>query len=1127
MAQKLDNRPGQVYDPEDKSPKPSNSSDNQYANSGIDQLESFANDPKNASNPDIRNLEKNASLDDGNTTDTTANEKARLQPAEEDSFYSNDDDKPGRLQALRGKITKKRSIVGGAVTGGIVSVLVSGFVAFPTFMVNQISDIITGKTGEVQLDNTLKYRRKNFHKLTDVFSRDGRLGGRMIAEMEELGYDVRFGDTTDPNKITGIRKPGTNRIVEGEELGDVLVEFQDIRHPVRLASLKTRRMEAFYTRYGVSRKSIVTPEAGVGRNVADPKTETNRRLHESIEGEEVETSSQRTGSVADDSDEVDIDNADADATARNSGVFSDLNEYASEGKDLDTYPDQALVRAWRQSGGLPGVEILQEAEDSVTNGSLGGKAFSTIKGIGLSTDLADKVCIIKQRLRTAMIAARNYRALSMMRYALVYVTASDGVRKGEAQADLLREVMLRAVQPDSSGNYFGSSSGIQHALSGKFSKSRNDVTRSSYSVDGKYTAHLKQAQEKSNISGCEVWQNPYFQVGAAAAEIAITVLTFGGGKAVLSGAREAVEFGFKASLRSAIQSSIFKSVARGVAISAITELSFEGIMALMQIYAERSLTANFLAQEQGALLGEILTGGGGAVAKQRALSAGQVPAETTQYLTAYNEYQTRKKETIQTQSVFTRFFDRNNTDSLAFNTASHIAVNLNSPQSATNSISESIFSAPTNIASTLMNMAGGKSYAQAVDLENDLIPFDSYTTIGDNSGLELAIDHAGNLQTFMPDAILNIDPITNRDELLANGYINADEEPIGEFAEHVENCVYAIDTITTIETKDQTDPATDCLAQEVQTQKYKAHLAYLDMKDSVEATFAPEEISQGGLEAQFAATGPGATSLSAPGLNGYAIPCQGLPTAVIRVNNDDAPHADWSSIPSSGVIGTGSDGNPINVYIREPCAGATDVKTVFIASSVHGSESGGQLISHELLFNEDIPDNIRIVAVPEINKFGITFRDSNGYGGRVNSNGVNINRNFDYRWATLPGDVGGDGNNKGPTPSSEPETQALVNFVQSIPIDLALHYHDNIQYVAAVGNSTPISLAQTYGNVSSTTPIRPAEGGRVFQRGSFDGWQNESLGTPALLIEMAQDQSPNIIQQHVDAVKAVLLGGGF
>lgn len=268
--------------------------------------------------------------------------------------------------------------------------------------------------------------------------------------------------------------------------------------------------------------------------------------------------------------------------------------------------------------------------------------------------------------------------------------------------------------------------------------------------------------------------------------------------------------------------------------------------------------------------------------------------------------------------------------------------------------------------------------------------------------------------------------------------------------------------------------------------------------------------------------GSGPAPLTTPGLNGYTIPCTGLPTTVIR-KTFSSPSADWSGIRDSGTIGTGSDGRPIKVYVREAC-GADNVKTIVLVSSIHGSENGGQLVSHELLFNADLPNNVRIVAIPELNGYGIA------QGIRKNGNQVDLNRNNDYGWSSLnetDETLISGGFYKGPHVGSEPETKAINTFLSSIGrTSLSVYYHDNLAYVAAVGN-TSVTLAQTYANKAGLRFGKEDGSTRVTQRGSVDAWYNSTTKTPTLLVEMSSDQSAGIINNHVEAIKALAAGGGL
>lgn len=271
-------------------------------------------------------------------------------------------------------------------------------------------------------------------------------------------------------------------------------------------------------------------------------------------------------------------------------------------------------------------------------------------------------------------------------------------------------------------------------------------------------------------------------------------------------------------------------------------------------------------------------------------------------------------------------------------------------------------------------------------------------------------------------------------------------------------------------------------------------------------------------------------------ITGSLLPCQGQPRTPPVLGSNSDIRIDWSGIPATGSAGTGSDGRPINYYIREACDPA-NAKTILIVSSIHGTENGGQNVGFELLFNASLPNDVRVVVVPELNGCGIAKCSGSG---RVNKNGVNLNRNFPYNWgggessSTNPS----SGDYIGPSAGSEPETQAMQSFVTNIlggeDIALSIHYHDNINYVVASSeNEQAKKAAAVYSNVMGNMPNRGGQqnGFVVTQAGSFDGWQAATFKKPVLLVEMWGENEGQVIdqaylQKNVDAVLAVLSQGG-
>lgn len=263
------------------------------------------------------------------------------------------------------------------------------------------------------------------------------------------------------------------------------------------------------------------------------------------------------------------------------------------------------------------------------------------------------------------------------------------------------------------------------------------------------------------------------------------------------------------------------------------------------------------------------------------------------------------------------------------------------------------------------------------------------------------------------------------------------------------------------------------------------------------------------------------------GANGYVIPCVGVPAGVRRL---DGPRADWTGVQDSGTIGNYSGdstidrgGEPIKVYIRDACE-STNLKTVVVVGSIHGSENGGQLVAWELLFNKPLPPNVRIIAVPELNATGLPYT-------RKNANGVDLNRNNDINWGGgTPGSCSQTVPScmfyRGPSAGSEPETQAINSFLLAVgAVNLFTIYHDNIDYVAPVGD-TPVSIGDRYAalvGMHGQNSNVIGQTNTVSQSGSLDWWYNDRTGSPTLLIELSPDQSTQVIQRHVDAIVQLLI----
>ena len=245
------------------------------------------------------------------------------------------------------------------------------------------------------------------------------------------------------------------------------------------------------------------------------------------------------------------------------------------------------------------------------------------------------------------------------------------------------------------------------------------------------------------------------------------------------------------------------------------------------------------------------------------------------------------------------------------------------------------------------------------------------------------------------------------------------------------------------------------------------------------------------------------------------MPRQGQP----RPSNLSGNAIDWAALPATGSIGKNSADQDILVFVRDACPGQAVVRTVVIGASIHASENGGQTVAHELLFNKQLPPDVRIVVIPEINKAGLTGQSPSK---RYNKNGVNLNRNFDFKWdQAKQGDVdAANPNYKGPSPASEPETQAIQSFLLTVgPAALVISYHRNLNWVAPSGPNASKSrpLALKYAQLAKHPSIYNNYG-----YGFFEAWYAAKTDTPALLVELSSSTAFDYLDRHANAVVGLL-----
>jgi hypothetical protein len=188
--------------------------------------------------------------------------------------------------------------------------------------------------------------------------------------------------------------------------------------------------------------------------------------------------------------------------------------------------------------------------------------------------------------------------------------------------------------------------------------------------------------------------------------------------------------------------------------------------------------------------------------------------------------------------------------------------------------------------------------------------------------------------------------------------------------------------------------------------------------------------------------------------------------------------------PKPVVIGKSVSGRPLEVYIF----GSGNDERMIIAGIHGGYEWNTIALADELIkyitdHPETIPPGVRLYILRNMNPDG-DARD-HGIDGRVNDHGVDLNRNFPVNWAAKwdrDGCFDATKTTGGPSPASEPETQAVVSFLSNHKVTAVISYHSAALGVFPGGepwDPTSIKLARQIAGVSDY-PYPPIDTGCVY-----------------------------------------------
>ena len=180
------------------------------------------------------------------------------------------------------------------------------------------------------------------------------------------------------------------------------------------------------------------------------------------------------------------------------------------------------------------------------------------------------------------------------------------------------------------------------------------------------------------------------------------------------------------------------------------------------------------------------------------------------------------------------------------------------------------------------------------------------------------------------------------------------------------------------------------------------------------------------------------------------------------------------------LLGRSSEGRLIDAYeVGDPQSTVREL----VVGCIHGDETAGIAIARRL--ERLSPFGVDLWIVPLLNPDGAAA------GTRGNAHGVDLNRNFPWRWRRLHGSF-----YSGPHQLSERETRIAYRLIRRIRPQVSVWFHQPLDAVDRSGGDQAIErrFAAMVGLPLRRLPREP---------GSAVGWENHALpGRTAFVVEL-------------------------
>lgn len=207
----------------------------------------------------------------------------------------------------------------------------------------------------------------------------------------------------------------------------------------------------------------------------------------------------------------------------------------------------------------------------------------------------------------------------------------------------------------------------------------------------------------------------------------------------------------------------------------------------------------------------------------------------------------------------------------------------------------------------------------------------------------------------------------------------------------------------------------------------------------------------------------------------------GLLTAVPTAAEAHRPPAERPAVIEKRIIGHTVRGRPIPAYHL----GERGYPKVVLISTMHGDEAQTRQILRTLRDGKPVR-KLDLWVVPVYNPDGLAR------GTRKNARGVDLNRNYPYRWADLDGDY-----ESGPRAGSEPETRAMMRFLRDVKPRWLISFHQPLYGVDTDTKSPKFSRRVAR---HLRLPRKNFDCGGVCH-GTMTGWYNANFKGVAITVE--------------------------